>query len=479
MKTNSTQWIYYFPFFEKKMKNFSFTILFVICLFSSAFTNLTAQDFGVFIATAHRIDYPRTDGKENQIQELKDIVEEAHQKGINTLYFQVRGRGDAFYQSELEPWSESLTGSLGKNPGWDPLAELIELAKARNMKVIGWFNVFKIADKSNPTKSKSRIKHPAQAHPEWVLKSGSELFLNPGIPEVRKYIASVAEDLVSGYELDGIQLDFCRYPTTKYNDSKTVKKYKPLKQSTDDWRRENVTQTVRLIREAISAKNSDVILSAVPLGICKSVPKANGLQSYYEVYQDSYGWMENNLIDEVVPQIYWPIGNIPDGTGAKTSPDYETLCYAWKENSNGKPVKAGIALYKQPVFNQTQKQIEVAIQAGHSGVVFYAWLQFRKLNLDLNNFKYSASKVTKQQPDLTENKAHKFKYDKLTSNQILLYNDDNLTADSYEISDEYGNVKLNGKINGEHVVLLNIDSSMKIVRLKNNSGEKIAELNLH
>lgn len=460
---------------------FNFSVLYfslLICLLSFVSSQLTAQDFGVFIATAHRIDYPRTDGKDNQIQEMKNLVEEAGQKGINTLYFQVRGRGDAFYQSEYEPWSESLTGSLGKNPGWDPLAELIELAKAKNMKVIGWFNVFKIADQSNPVKSSSKIKHPAAAHPDWVLKSGSERFLNPGIPEVRKYIASVVEDLVSGYDLDGIQLDFCRYPTTKYNDAKTIRKYKPFKQSADDWRRDNVNQTVRLIREAITEKNPQMILSAAPLGICKSVPNANGLQSYYEVYQDSYGWMENDLIDEAVPQIYWPIGNIPDGTGAKTSPDYETLCKDWKLNSNGKSVKAGIALYKKPVFSQTGKQIEVALKAGHDGVVFYAWQQFRDLDLDLSQFKISGTNTGKQEMAADAEKNVKFKFEKLTSTQILLYNDDDLSAGSYEISDENGIVKSSGKINRERVVLLSIDSSMKYVRLKNNAGEKIAELKL-
>lgn len=449
-----------------------FGFLFSLLISSSVWS----QDFGVWITTAHRIDFPKTDGMKNQMEELKEIVDDASRLGITTLYFQVRARGDASYQSELEPWSESFTGELGKNPGWDPLAEIIELAKSKNMKVIGWFNVFKVADQSNQTRSKSKVKHPAERHPDWILKSGTEKFLNPGIPEVRTYIALIAEDIVSGYNIDGLQLDFCRYPTTKYNDSKTLKKYKPAKLSTDDWRRQNVTETVSLIRDAMKKHNPDLILSAAPLGICKSVPKATGLQSYYEVYQDSYGWLENNLLDEVVPQLYWPIGNKPDGTGAKTSPDFETLCKTWGKNSNNIPLKSGIALYKKPVFNEAKREIEVALSNGLDGVVFFAWHQFKELNLDLNQFKKKKLESPDKKENFVSTKTDSFKFEKLTEKEFLIYNDEKLSGTTFEILDDNGNVISNGNFNHEHVVILEYNPNMKSANIKNSSGEKIGFL---
>lgn len=417
-------------------------------------SNLKAQDFGVWVATAHRIDFPKSDGKENQLAEMKDLINLAAERGITTIYFQVRSRGDAFYQSDYEPWAESLTGLLGENPGYDPLDHFITYAKSKNIRVIGWFNVFKVADQSNQTKSKSKLKHPAEKYASWIIKSGTEKFLNPGIPEVRHYIASVAADLVSKYDLDGIQLDFCRYPTTKYNDKSTEKKYNKKHLPTGEWRRENITTTVRLIRDAVQEEKPNIILTAAPLGICKAVPNARGLESYFEVYQDSYGWLASDLIDEVEPQIYWPLGNIPDGTGAKTSPDFAALSRDWQRNSNGKVVRPGLALYKQPVAEQVDDLIEVALGNGNGGVVFYAWSQFKEQNIDLTKYK----KMNSISHEISSSVEKKIKAEKLTTDQILLHNEEKEYFE-YQLLDKSGSVVRSGKFGDESVLLIVIDSA--------------------
>ena len=432
---------------------------------------MSAQDFGVWVATAHRIDFPKSDGKENQIREMKELIDLASERGITTIYFQVRSRGDACYQSDYEPWAEALTGVLGLNPGYDPLDQFITYAKSKNMRVIGWFNVFKVADQSNQTKSKSKQKHPAEKYPSWILKSGTEKFLNPGIPEVRKYIAEVAADLVSKYDLDGIQLDFCRYPTTKYNDRSTEKKYNKKHLPVGDWRRQNITSTVRLIREAIQEEKPNILLTAAPLGICKAVPNARGLESYYEVYQDSYGWMDADLLDEVEPQIYWPLGNVPDGTGAKTSPDFAALSRDWQRNSNGKIVRPGLALYKQPVAEQAEELIVVALGNGNQGVVFYAWSQFKELNIDLTKFKKTNKDVSAKE---TQNEIQ-LKAEKLTTDQILLHNTDKKYY-GYQLLDKSGSVLRSGIFGNESVVMITIDSTAEKIAVTDQNQTVIGSL---
>ncbi|MCA0445515.1 MAG: family 10 glycosylhydrolase [Bacteroidetes bacterium] len=362
------------------MVTFTRLVIYVLVFSAGFFSNLSAQEFGVWVATAHRIDFPKTNGSENQKNELISLVQTAADRGITTLYFQVRGRGDSFYQSDFEPWSESLTGKLGQDPGWDPLDVVIKEASKRNLKVIAWFNVYKITDGSNQTKSSSKKKHPVESHPKWVMKSGSERFLDPGIPDVRLYLAKVAADLVKKYPVDGVQLDFIRYPTTPFNDKKTVSSFKPKKMETDDWRRQNISETVKQIRDAIKAIRPGIEFSAAPLGIWKSIKGAAGLESYRQVYQDSFGWVRDGLVDVIMPQIYWPAGNIPDGTGAKSSPDFNALTENWVNYCNPVPVIPGIALYKKPVFDQTEDLVRFALKAGAKGVAFYSWSQFLSLN---------------------------------------------------------------------------------------------------
>lgn len=335
-----------------------------------------AQIRAVWVATAHRIDYPKTNGAAAQQTELKNLIETAHQSGINTLIFQVRGRGDSFYQSDLEPWSESLTGTLGQNPGWDPLQVVLTEASRRPMRVIAWFNAFKIADATSQTRSVSSLRHPAAANPGWVLKAGGESFLNPGIPAVRDYLARVAADLVRRYAVDGIQLDFIRYPTTRFDDASTLKKYKDPSQSAADFRRWAVSETVREISEAVKSIRPGIEVSAAPLGIWKSIEGARGLESYHEVYQDSRGWTAAGYLDAIYPQIYWPAGGVSDGVNPGPAPDFNRLINDWVAGCRPVPVIAGIGIYKPPVLAQACSLESYSLQAGAAGVAFYSWTQF-------------------------------------------------------------------------------------------------------
>ena len=91
---------------------------------------------GAWIATVYSINFPSA--KNNiaaQKKELDKIVEDTYKAGLNTIFFQVRPAGDALYKSSIYPWSDVLTGTQGKDPSYDPLKYLIEVAKKKNIEV--------------------------------------------------------------------------------------------------------------------------------------------------------------------------------------------------------------------------------------------------------------------------------------------------------------------------------------------------------
>ena len=152
---------------------------------------------GVWLTTLLGLDWPAASMRGNtaaQQQTLRDILDDLQRRRFNTVFFQVRSRGNALYRSALEPWASELTGTLGRDPGWDPLAFVIVEAHARGMSVHAWFNVCRVWSKGEPPLSTPR--HVVRAHPEWVQRFGDDLWIDPGIPEAREYTIRVMEDLV-------------------------------------------------------------------------------------------------------------------------------------------------------------------------------------------------------------------------------------------------------------------------------------------
>ncbi|MBN2432484.1 MAG: family 10 glycosylhydrolase [Acidobacteria bacterium] len=341
------------------------------------------QEYGVWVATAHRIDFPKTDGRTHQQAELRELVRIAAERHITTIYFQVRARGDAFFESTLEPWSPHLRGPAGEEPGWDPLAELIREAQRHGMKVSAWFNTFLVADRSTRLNGTAQERHPLRRHPEWRLAAGPEIFLDPGIPAVREYLAAVAADLARKYPLDGFQLDFLRYPTRSFDDSATMVRYKPDHLPAADWRRQNITAALTAIRQSVKAVRPRTRFGVTSLGICKRTARSRGLESYHEVFQDGCGWLEQGLLDEIAPQIYWTIGTDPEGPDQPPSPDFTDLLQTWRRLNADVRFLPGIGLYKPQIFREAAFQVAAALSAGADGVIFYSWTHFLDLPFPL------------------------------------------------------------------------------------------------
>ncbi len=318
----------------------------------------------VWLTTAAGMDWPRTTNVEEQQRSMLDIIQKLKKANFNTIFFQVRARGDAMYKSKFEPWSDRLTGTLGKDPGWDPLSFLLHNAHANGFEVHAWFNTFRVAN--GIKNSVGDKKHIIESHPDWVKKYNGEIWLDPGIPEVREYNLRVAMDLIRNYDIDGIHFDFIRYPGKDYADEESYRLF-GKKKNKDEWRRENVNQFVREIYDSAIAIKPMLKVGSAPIGVYKNLKNAVGWQSYSAIYQDSRRWLEEQKHDYLAPQVYWSLGTKPG------DPDFATITKDWSENSKGRHIYIGIGAYKPEVFQQLPLLIDVTRLYGNEGNSFFRY----------------------------------------------------------------------------------------------------------
>jgi uncharacterized lipoprotein YddW (UPF0748 family) len=326
----------------------------------------------VWLTTAAGLDWPRSLDRATQQSSLRTIVADLKHARFNTILFQVRARGDAYYHSEYEPWAENLTGTLGKDPGWDPLGFLLTEAHAAGMEVHAWFNVYKVRG-LGPI-GVSDPPHPVQRFPASVFDVDGEAWLDPGFPEVRDYLVRVTLDLVRKYDLDGINFDFIRYPGKNFPDADSYRKYGGS-QSKDDWRRSNVTRFVAAVYDSIMAIRPMLKVGSAPVGIYMAGSNGNSWGAYVSYFQDAQGWMAKRIHDYVAPQIYWDLGATRD------DPDFATVLRSWVDNAGGRDVWAGIGAYKTEVLREIPWQIDSARAIGASGEAYFRYEHIASLTM--------------------------------------------------------------------------------------------------
>ena len=301
---------------------------------------------GAWIATVINLDWPPFRGQQpsQQMAALESMIEELHQTGINAVFFQIRSESDAMYDSPIEPWSYWLTGAQGRppNPRYDPLEFAVQEAHRRGMELHAWFNPYRV--ERNVGGYTLDTAHVAVKHPEWtIVMNNSIRILNPGIPEARQYVIDVIVDVVTRYDIDGVHFDdyFYPYPPNQIGlqDLDTYNTYGGGFSNIGDWRRDNINTFVREVHEQISAVKPDIKYGISPFGIWRNgVPSGIvGLDAYNTIYADAVTWMENEWIDYLVPQLYWPFGG---------GQDYAKLAPWWLSVSSGRHLYPGHGLYR-------------------------------------------------------------------------------------------------------------------------------------
>lgn len=333
--------------------------------------------------------------------DITGIIERAASAHFNTVYFQVRGNGDAYYASTLVPWARKLTGTLGADPGWDPLQVALDAAHARGLHLHAYFNVFagwtpaagcaaagSCTCTPNPTAADAcalppaspagKPNHVLKDHPEWMAvdtggksKDTEYYWLSPGNAAVRQHLVDVADELLTKYPVDGLHLDRVRYADDIYShDAASVAAYNALPQprpAWGDWQRQNVTETVGALYDVLKLRRPGAVLSASVWGIYKALPGCSTSQGYGGYYQDSIGWMKKGKIDALTPMIYWDIG-----TGGCT--DFGRHLDVFMAGASGRQVVAGMLALDgdQPKLNRIAARVAYARQVGAGGTAVFA-----------------------------------------------------------------------------------------------------------
>ncbi len=266
----------------------------------------------VWVASVWNINFPSRAGLSADAQkaELVSMLETMRALGLNAIVFQVRGEADALYRSELEPWSRFLTGAQGGDPGYDPLAFLIDEAHARAIEVHAWLNPYRAKVSAS---SATVAPHVTVTMPEHVRAYGSYLWMDPGSAAVQDHTVAVVMDVVRRYDVDGIHFDDYFYPYPdggEFPDDVTYDAYVSAGGTLDrgDWRRDNVNRLVERLSAEMAAEAPHVRFGISPFGIYRpGMPEGIvGLDQYATIYADPVRWIDEGWLDYVAPQLYWP-----------------------------------------------------------------------------------------------------------------------------------------------------------------------------
>lgn len=300
---------------------------------------------------------------EKQKEQVRAMLDELAQTNINTVLFQARLRGDVFYKSSIEPWSQHYTWSENISREDDPLSFMIRECHKRGIECHAWFVTFPLGTRKQVAKQPQSI---ANKRPNICKTHNGEWYLDPGNPDAQTYILSLVNELVKGYDIDGIHFDYIRYPenANKFPDNDTFKKY-GRGQSLQTWRRENINNLVSNIYDLVKSQKKWVQVSSSPIGKYKSIAPDNGWTAYTSVHQDAAHWMEAGKHDALYPMMYY------------RGESFGTYLSDWMKHANGRIIAPGIGVYRllpdEGDWNNSdiEKQISETQKQGASGQALY------------------------------------------------------------------------------------------------------------
>lgn len=276
-------------------------------------------------------------------QKLGTVLDNLVSIGCNTVMMHVRAFGDAMYRSSVYPWSASVSGVLGKDPGYDPLSIIVEKAHAKGIAVHAWINPMRTMTAAEFDQiGDCALKQwyaGAQRYQYYMKDSSGHYILNPANPEVRKLISAGVTELVQNYDIDGVHIDDYFYPSgvdgLPENDAQYYQEAAP---GTDisSWRRDATTEMVREMHDAVKAVKPEI-----PFG---ASPQSSLTNDFDRLYIDIERWISEGLVDYLMPQIYFGFHN--------TSQPFDQTAAKWNELVGDKTaLYVGLATYKVGLEN--------------------------------------------------------------------------------------------------------------------------------
>ncbi len=244
-----------------------------------------------------------TDKEQAFKKKIDGIITDMQRTNLNTMIVQVRPFSDALYPSRYYPWSHILTGTQGKDPGFDPLDYIIRQSHANDIDVHAWVNPYRISTKNTP--STLSEDSPYHKDPSICVEIDESLYLNPASKQARELIVSGARELAENYDIDGLQFDDYFYPPDcgdfDKNDYEQYVSHTASPLSPEEFRKENVSKLIREVYQTIHEANPHTVFGVSPQG---------NLGNNEGLYADVVTWCtQEGYLDYICPQVYFSPDN--------------------------------------------------------------------------------------------------------------------------------------------------------------------------
>ena len=277
----------------------------------------------VWLTTIGGIDWPHSYAQsersaEKQKEELRAILDRLQKANINTILLQTRIRATTIYPSQYEPWDGCLSGFPGKSPGYDALQFAIDECHKRGMEVHAWVVTIPVGKWNSYGCRQLRKRFP-----RLIKRIDQDGYMDPEATQTGCYLAEMCREIVQRYDVDGIHLDYIRYPETwKFRIGK-------------DQARGNITRIVEKIHQAVKKEKPWVKMSCSPIGKFDDLSRywSHGWNAYTKVAQDAQAWLKDGLMDELFPMMYF------------RGDQFFPFAIDWKEQSYGKIIAPGLGIY--------------------------------------------------------------------------------------------------------------------------------------
>lgn len=302
-------------------------IIIVVLVLTALVCNATSMSKrevrAVWLTTIGGLDWPHSYAQsgrsaERQKAELCSLLDKYQKAGINTVLLQTRVRGTVIYPSAYEPWDGCMSGNPGVSPGYDALAYAIDECHKRGMELHAWVVTIPVGKWNTYGCTRMRKKFP-----KLIKKIGIEGYMDPESNATAEYLTKICGEITANYDIDGIHLDYIRYPETW-----------KLKVSREQGRR-NITQIVSQISHRVKSLKPWVKMSCSPVGKYDDLPRfsSKGWNANTKVCQDAQGWLRDGLMDQLYPMMYFRGNN------------FYPFAIDWAEQCHGKTVVPGLGIY--------------------------------------------------------------------------------------------------------------------------------------
>ena len=307
-------------------------------------------------------------------EHYRQIAQTAQEKGINAMFVHVRPFSDALYPSAYYPWSHILTGTQGRDPGYDPLEFMIETAHSLGMEFHAWLNPLRVKTAETPAALAENNPYVqlGEEYPQYFMEYGGGVYLNPAYPAMRTLIADGAAEIAGNYDVDGIHFDDYFYPAE--DPALDSAAYEAYAQSVEEplplleWRAANINAMVAQVYESIKAVKPEVVFGISPQG---------NMQNDEAMGADVATWAAvPGYVDYLAPQLYYSFEN--------EALPYQQALEEWAAlpRHQGLELYAGLALYRAGTDadggtwllrdNIIALQAEAALNGGYQGVILYS-----------------------------------------------------------------------------------------------------------